>query len=397
MKKVSVFFCLITLVLLGSIASMAGEQTVIHAAPAPQKATDENVCSVAPKGFAHCLAIRVNSQHLLRPHTTMDLPAGYGPADLQNAYKLPSTTAGVGQTLAIVDASDNPSAEKDLATYRAQYHLPACTTSNGCFKKVDQNGGKHYPNADIGWAEEISLDLDMASAVCPNCHILLVEANDASFGNLGQAVETAVHLKANAISNSYGGDEDWSDALLFAHDYNHPGVAITASAGDNGYGVELPAAYNTVTAVGGTSLYPSSTNRGWSETIWNGTGSGCSAFISKPRWQTDRGCRNRTVADVAAVADPNTGVAVYDTFGNVGGWMVFGGTSAASPIIAGIYALAGNSFYINSAAYPYAHPHSLNMITSGNNGVCKQIYLCSGATGYNGPAGLGTPNGISGF
>ncbi len=398
MKKISVLMSLILLIVLGTMLSSRG--TITHAAPAANVPKQIDVCSNAPKGYAHCLAIRVQLQQLLQPHSkTRFIPEGYGPLSLQNAYQLPSLKAGVGQTVGIVDTADDPTAESDLAVYRTQYNLPACTTANGCFKKVDQNGGKHYPGADIGWSEEISLDLDMVSAVCPNCHILLVEANDASFGNLGQAVETGARLKANEISNSYGGNEDWSDALLYAHDYNQPGVAITASAGDSGYGVELPAAYNTVTAVGGTSLSPDSSKaRGWSETVWNGTGSGCSAYISKPRWQMDRGCKNRTVADVAAVADPNTGVAVYDTYGSVGGWLVFGGTSASSPIIAGAYALAGNSRSINAVAYPYAHTYALHTVTSGSNGTCKQAYLCSGgAMGYNGPTGMGTPNGISAF
>jgi len=377
---------------------MISEHVTIHAASATPVVKQADVCSQAAKGYARCLAIRITGQSLLRPHAAKSVPYGYGPTDLQNAYKFPSLTNGKGQTIAIIDAHDNPLAEANLAVYRKQYNLPPCTTANGCFKKIDQTGGKHYPTPDAGWSEEIALDLDMASAVCPNCHILLVEAKDASFSDLGDAVNTAARLKVNAISNSYGGDEDLTDAILYAHDYNHPGIAITVSAGDNGYGVELPAAYNTVTAVGGTSLTANSSARGWNETVWNGTGSGCSAYVSKPSWQKDRGCKNRTVADVAAVADPYTGVAVYNTYGGDSGWMVFGGTSASSPIIAGAYALAGNSTKINTVAYPYAHTSALNIITSGNNGVCKLPYLCSaGATGYNGPTGMGTPNGISAF
>lgn len=323
-------------------------------------------------------------------------PSGLNPADLQSAYKLPSSSAGSGQTVAIVDAYNDPNAASDLAVYRSRFGLPACTTANGCFKKVNQSGGTSYPRSDSGWAEEISLDLDMVSAVCPNCRILLVEATSPSFANLGTAVNTAVRLGANAVSNSYGGGES-SGETSYASYYNHPGVAITASSGDNGYGVEVPAAYNTVTAVGGTSLTRNGSTRGWTETAWSGAGSGCSAYISKPSWQHDSGCARRTVADVSAVADPNTGVSVYDTYGNVGGWLVFGGTSVASPIIASVYALAGNESSITYGAYPYSHTGSLFDVTSGSNGSCSPSYLCTAGSGYDGPTGLGTPNGSGGF
>jgi subtilase family serine protease len=322
-------------------------------------------------------------------------PGGYNPADLQSAYKLPSATAGSGQTVAIVDAYNDPRAESDLGVYRSQFGLPACTTANGCFKKVDQNGGTSYPRGNTGWAEEISLDLDMVSAICPNCHILLVEAKTNSFANLATAVNTAARLGANAISNSYGGSE-YSNEVTDQSNFNHPGVAITASSGDNGYGVEFPAASQYVTAVGGTSLTRSGNSRGWSETAWSGAGSGCSAYISKPSWQRDSGCSRRTVADVSAVADPNTGVSVYDTY-NTSGWLVFGGTSVASPIIASVYALAGNEGSITYGSYPYSHTSSLFDVTSGSNGSCGGSYLCTATTGYDGPTGLGTPNGSGGF
>jgi subtilase family serine protease len=325
----------------------------------------------------------------------VNAPGGLGPNDLQNAYRLPSTTAGSGQTVAIVDANDDPNAEKDMATYRSTFGLPACRTSNGCFKKVDQNGGTRYPQADQGWSGEISLDLDMVSAVCPNCHILLVEANTASFSDLGAAVNTAVRLKANAISNSYGASEDGQTVQYAASYYNHPGVVITASAGDNGYGVELPASFKTVVAVGGTSLSRASNSRGWTESAWNGTGSGCSQYVSKPQWQVDRGCNMRTVSDVSAIADPATGVAVYNTYGGYG-WAVFGGTSASSPIIASTYALAGNASKVG-ASYLYSHTASLNPVTSGSNGYCNVSYLCNAGVGYNGPTGLGTPDGVGAF
>lgn len=358
------------------------------------------VCSKASTGFASCDAYLLNSSAVnngARPAAST--PSGYVPSDLQSAYKLPSSTAGSGQTVAIVDAYDDPNAESDLGVYRSQFGLSPCTTANGCFHKVNQSGGTKMPRSNGGWAQEISLDLDMVSAICPNCHILLVEASSASLANLGTAVNTAAKLGANAISNSYGGNEYSSETSDEVTYYKHPGIAITASSGDSGYGVEFPAASQYVTAVGGTSLTHSSNTRGWNETVWNGAGSGCSAYVSKPSWQTDTGCSRRTVADVSAVADPNTGVAVYDSYAyqGVSGWLVFGGTSVASPIVASVYALAGNAGSVTYGSYPYSHTSSLFDVVSGSNGSCGGTYLCTGTTGYDGPTGLGTPNGTGAF
>ncbi|WP_425347904.1 hypothetical protein [Streptomyces roseochromogenus] len=339
-------------------------------------------------------------QHLtVSPNTT---PSGYGPSDLQSAYNLPSSSAGSGRTVAIVDAMDDPNAETDLAAYRSQYGLPACTTANGCFKKVNQTGGTTYPSADSGWAGEISLDLDMVSAACPQCHILLVEASSTGMADIGTAENKAVALGAKYVSNSFGGTEDPTETTADVQYFNHPGVAITVSAGDSGYGVQYPASSPYVTSVGGTSLSRAGNTRGWSESVWSndstdGTGSGCSADEAKPTWQSDTGCGKRTVADVSAVADPATGVAVYDTYG-ASGWNVYGGTSASSPLIAATYALAGtptaNSY---PSSYLYGHRPALNDVTSGSNGTCSTSYLCTAGTGYDGPTGLGTPNGITAF
>ena len=329
--------------------------------------------------------------------------AGYTPCDLQSAYTLPSSTAGSGQTVAIVDAYDAPNAESDLATYRSTYNLqPACTTANGCFRKLNQSGVQgNYPVADGGWAQEISLDIDMVSAVCPSCHIMLVEANSNSISDLAASVRTAVVAGANAVSNSYGASETGFLSKPDDSAYNAPGVAITASSGDNGYGVEFPASSGFVTAVGGTSLSRASNARGWSETAWSGAGSGCSSFFTKPGWQTDSGCAKRMVADVSAVSNPSTGVAVYDSYAYQGqsGWLEFGGTSVASPIIASVYALAVNEASTTYGSYPYGHRSSLNDVASGNNGTCllKPSYYCNAVAGYDGPTGLGTPNGTTGF
>jgi subtilase family serine protease len=319
------------------------------------------------------------------------VPSGYGPLDLRSAYALPSS-GGSGRTIAIVDAYGYPNAEADLAVYRSQYGLTPCTTANGCFKKVNQNGVQgSYPRTDTGWDQEQALDIDMISAACPDCKIVLVQASSSSFANLSKAVDTAAAMGAVAISNSYGGSEYSSEVSDQSH-YNHPGVAVTVSSGDNGYGVEFPAASQYVTAVGGTSLTKSGS--GWSETAWNGAGSGCSAYVAKPSWQTDGGCGKRTVADVSAVADPNTGVAVYGPSSRSrSAWMVFGGTSVASPLIAAVYGLAGPQ----AASYSYAHTSSLRDVTSGSNGSCGGTYLCTAGNGYDGPTGLGTPQGTGAF
>ncbi|MFC0436806.1 S53 family peptidase [Kutzneria buriramensis] len=372
-----------------------GGATAAQAQPLPT-ITTTHACNTTPApGFAACNAL-VRTDSGARSFAPA-APAGLSPANLHAAYKLP-TAGGAGLTVAIVDAMDDPNAEKDLGTYRSTFGLPACTTANGCFRKLNQNGAASpLPASDTGWAEEISLDVDMVSAICPQCHILLVEASSASFNNLGTAVNTAARLGAVAISNSYGGGEFNGEQTSGDAFFNHPGIAVTASSGDSGFGVEYPAASRFVTAVGGTSLRTASTARGWSETAWSGAGSGCSRFEAKPTWQHDTGCARRTVADVSAVADPATGVAVNDTF-NESGFLVFGGTSVSSPIIASVYALAGRPAAGSTpASLAYSHTGSLFDVTSGSNGSCGGTYLCTAKAGYDGPTGLGTPNGLGAF
>jgi hypothetical protein len=372
----------------------------------------EAVCPPATPGTAQCLALRRVDVAAVPASAVSPLtpPPGYSPADLQDAYALPSGSNGSGLTVAIVDAYDLPTAEADLAAYRSQYGLPPCTTANLCFRKVDQNGGTSYPATAVGkgWDGEIALDIDMVSAICPNCHILLVEANDNYSNNLGAAVNTAVSLGAVAVSNSYAGPESSGDTYYDAY-YNHPGVAITAGTGDCGYncaanhlGIGYPAASQYVVAVGGTTLTRNGSARGWTESAWGdaggwGAGSGCSVYEPKPSWQHDTGCAKRTEADVSAVAG-GSGVAVYVN----GLWTAYGGTSVASPIIAAIYALAGRpAAGTYPASYLYGHTAALNDVVSGNNDVtwhtCTVTYLCNGVTGYDGPTGLGTPNGIGAF
>ncbi|HEY3979974.1 MAG TPA: S53 family peptidase [Streptosporangiaceae bacterium] len=341
------------------------------------------------------------------PDATAPTTDGFGPASLQAAYKLPSATAGTGQTVAVVDAFNDPNAKSDLATYRADFGQPACNTSTsaGCLTVVNQNG-KTSPlprsAGSSGWATEESLDIDMVSAICPNCRIILVEASSASIQNLGTGVNAAVSLGAHFVSNSYGGSESSSDATFDSEFYEHAGVAVTASAGDGGFGVSYPAASQFVTAVGGTSLKTASSARGWTESVWStsrteGTGAGCSADDAKPAWQKDTGCTRRTDNDVAAVADPATGVAVFDSF-DQDGFLEVGGTSASSPIIAATFALAGTP---SAGTFPssdiYAHTSSLFDVTTGSLGTCSPAYLCTAETGYDGPTGFGTPDGTAAF
>ncbi|HKT03239.1 MAG TPA: putative Ig domain-containing protein [Rugosimonospora sp.] len=384
---------------LAAVALGAGALSATPAqAGTPNGVRTVRACSTPTRArtFA-CLAERRTDlpvPHALGPNA---VPAGLGPAALQSAYRLPGGSAGTGATVAVVDAYNNPNAESDLATYRAQFGLPACTTGNGCFRKVNQNGGTTpLPANSPGWSAEISLDLDMVSATCPNCHILLVEASSAYDSDLYAAVDYAA-AHAKYVSNSWGGGEYTGQTVDDVH-FNHPGVAITVSSGDSGYGVEYPASSPYVTAVGGTSLTRNTgVARGWTETAWSGAGSGCSSFAAKPSWQPASSvCTRRREADVAAVADPATGVAVYSTYGD-SGWAVYGGTSAAAPIVAAVYALAGTPGGTDyPAAYPYAHTGSLFDITSGANGSCSGA-LCHAGAGWDGPTGLGTPNGVAAF
>jgi subtilase family serine protease len=369
--------------------------------------------------------------------------SGYYPADLQSAYGLASAAASFtpgpnAPTVAIVDAYDDPNAASDLATYRAAMSgatdpntglvngafPPLCSSgqTSGCvsFTKLNQYGGTSYPRGNTGWSEEISLDLDMVSAVCPDCNIVLVEASSNSFSNLDQAVAEAQSLHPAAITNSYGGSEfstETSYNSTYSYSASGKGTAVTAATGDSGYGVEFPAAAPGVTAVGGTSLTYTGSGSGisWAETVWSGSGAGCSSYEAMPSWQDVQGvyastayCTGRQVADVSAVADPNTGVAVYDTY-NEPGWMVFGGTSASTQIIGGVYGLAAGAgtlqpspagLYPDGASGATGSTPGLLPVTSGSDGNCGD-YLCNASyslsSGYNGPAGLGTPEGVGAF
>ena len=394
----------------------------------PGALTTQNVCAAPSPGTASCYAqVEVNRSDRrpvnLRPAASTPVqrtatsfagpvrvaasapapaaapePGPGTPAYLQQAYDLGSLaqTAGSGDTVAVVDAYDDPTAEADLAAYRAQFGLPACTTANGCFRKADENGGTSYPSANRGWDLEISLDLQAVSALCPNCHILLVEAAAADLSDLAIAQQRAAFLGARQISDSWGAVAA-SDP---GYTWTFPGVATVAATGDNGYlgsaGNVYPAARPGVNAAGGTTLQPAQASgiaslRGFTETAWSGAGSGCNTAVSQPAWQAGGACGGRAYADISAVADPNTGFIAYDS--GYGGWLQVGGTSEATPLVAAYYAITGAN--ASSSAWPYANSALLNDPLSGTNGSCAAplAYICNAGTGYDGPTGAGSISG----
>ena len=387
------------LAVLALAATALAPSVTANAAPSPTGALrgEKAVCAQSAVGYAHCHAHVVTKGGNVTPNATTSRSSGYISADLRTAYGLLGKNGTA--TVAIVDAFASPNARADLDFYRADTKLPALAV--GQFSQANQDGGPiSTVSGNTGWGQEEMLDLEMVSAICPGCKIVYVGANSASFADLGAAVNRAVLLGATVVSNSYGGSESSGEATIQKASYTHAGVAITVSSGDSGYGAESPAAFNTVTAVGGTNLKLNADGTRASETVWSGAGSGCSAYITKPSWQHDTGCTRRTIADVAAVADPATGVAVYDSYGSTAGanWYVFGGTSVAAPIIGGVYGLSGNTAGTPAALLYGSGAATLFDVTSGSNGRCTSrrttgtAYLCTGGLGYDGPTGNGTPN-----
>jgi hypothetical protein len=395
---------------LGGAPAMAGVAPTVPSAAAVDFV---HACPPGSSGEVGCMALRRTNVHAARVALADPSPSGLNPADLAAAYQL-NTSGGGGQTVAIVDAYDDANAESDLATYRAQFGLPACTSASGCFHKVNQAGADSPlppPSpAGLDWGFETSLDLDMVSAVCPNCHILLVEANSQDKPDLYAGVDAAA-ASASFVSDSWGYPEYQGETNDDVH-FNHPGKVIAFATGDSGHdgGVSYPAASQYVVAVGGTSL-TRGTSGNFTEQAWSGAGSGCSAYEPQLGWQVgppDTQCANRAVADVSAVADPNTGVSVYDTIDDTG-WDVAGGTSVATPIITAVYALAGPPPPASDPAsfYLYRHfigrgpsvvpaEHVLNDITTGSNGDCGAP-TCDARIGWDGPTGVGTPVGTGAF
>ena len=402
---------------------------------------------------------------------------GLTPEQIATAYGFKGAGSGEGQTVAVVDAYDDPNIEADLGAFDTYYGIAPCTKANGCFEKVGQTGKANVlPKADKeGWSVEISLDVEMVHSTCPKCHVLLVEANNPEFSNLAVAVNEAVKLGATEVSNSYGGPEGSLGSTEKAA-YSHPGVVIAAATGDEGYNdwtyinpleeVEgeyreylellkkeadrpnMPASLPSVVAVGGTSLYLTEEGKREAETVWNGngpldeaefegtTGGGCSTMFTAPPWQQSApgygatGCGGkRLTADISAVADPNTGFDIYDTdncgpaceeYGAGEGWLTIGGTSVATPLISGLYGLAGGANGVSDPALTlYGHlgeSSSLFDVTEGGNGFCDDdgqacganayfglsvdcegTTACNAAPGFDGPSGVGTPNSLALF
>jgi subtilase family serine protease len=372
------------------IAAAVGVLTSFLVMPAAhaQAQPGQAVCPEPGPGFARCLT-HFGSLSGLR--AAVD---GLGATDLTTAYNLPST-GGPDTLVGISIAYDAPDLEADLNTYRQEFGLPACTTANGCFRKVNQNGDAGpLPPASVGWGMESTLDVSMVSAACPTCGILVVEGNSPGFADLAATEDTAIRLGAKVVSNSYGARENGL-ALSYASHYDRTDATIVASSGDYGFtAASFPAVFQSVTAVGGSALTPDAGQpRGWAESAWAYGGSGCSAYIAKPAQQKDKSCSKRTTADVSAAAD---NIALYSSF--YGGWLTASGTSASAPFISGLYGRAGGK-----SGSVYKHADALFDITTGANDAsgtgakCGNDYLCTAKPGYDAPTGVGTPNGLAAF
>jgi subtilase family serine protease len=376
-KKITAFLAVVGLAL---GATAAGGAANAH--------SSARACPGSPIETASCNALVVTDA-AGNPLASLS-PTGLSPATIKDVYSFPtSSTAGAGQTIAIVDAYNDPNAESDLGVFSSQYGLPACTSANGCFMKVNQTGGTRYPRTNAGWALEISLDVQWAHAIAPGAKILLVEASTNSFANL-LAAEDYAKTHAQYVSNSWGGSEFSGETSYDSH-FAQSGVSFFVSSGDSGLPADYPSASPNVISVGGTTLHFSgSTFTG--ETGWSGGGGGCSAYETANPAQSAFGgyaqvnCGGkRATPDVSLDADPASGVSVYDSVRYQGqsGWFQVGGTSASSPMWAARSADAGVAV---DAAYVYGSSITYRDITSGNNGAsCLIGYdLCTGRGSWTG-------------
>lgn len=372
------------------------------------------VCGSAGEREVQCAARVVTNASGTPMAWSIFVPEGYYPHHLLKAYGLTGrSTANEPPVIAVVVAYGAPYIMRDLSMYSRAMGIPGLATCYGpidtsrvpCFQRVNLGGAPYaYPSLQIdeAWALEASMDVEIAHAICQNCSILLVEAASPIVEDMMAAVDRAVELGADVVSNSYGTPEFSSATDLDKH-FMKSGMAFTASSGDAGYRVEFPASSRYVTAVGGTTLILEQDGTYINEIAWSGSGSGCSAYSPRNEWQIVDGCSNRSVADVSAVADPNTGAAIFSSYGFVGkrGWFKLGGTSLAAPIIAGVYALSGRSAATTEPAssIPYLYGNSTNLrdVTAGSNGECGGSLLCTAAVGYDGPTGLGSPVGTGAF
>jgi len=327
-------------------------------------------CAPARVGEAQCLVL-VQSEGAVSP-----LIVGWEPSNLQTRYKLPSKSKGSGQVVAVVDAYDNPNVASDLAKYRSAFGLGTAK-----FRKYNEDGEQgNYPAGSEGWGVEIDLDAQMVSASCPRCTIYLIEANSDDGSDLSQAEAEAVKLGAHIVSNSwicYG-----STACVNQSDFDHAGILYLGSSGDEGENKNgAPSALDSVAAIGGTVL--SENGSGYKESVWPDSGGGCETAIKKPAWQDDTFCDGRAVADGSAVA---WDVAEYDSYG-YGGWFEVGGTSVASPLVAGMFALAGNATKQDGGRTFWETAHHKDLYDVCGSSCLSKTYSYGG--GWGSPDGLG--------
>lgn len=350
----------------------------------------------APQGYAR-------PPFHIHPSVTNTAPSGLTPAQVRRAYGFDQiANGGEGQTIAIIDAYDDPSIESDLGVFNTTFGLPACTTANGCFTKIYAAGSK--PKSDAGWSLEMALDVEWAHAIAPNARIMLVEARSSSFSDLLTAVDVAVKKGATAVSMSFGGSEFSSETYYDSH-FKVSGVAFTASSGDSGAGVEYPSASQYVLSVGGSTLSVDSAGNYVGESAWSGSGGGLSAYEPEPSGQTNLPtpyAGKRGSPDVAYDANPAMGFPVYSsvTYANQSGWFQVGGTSAGAPQWAALLAIVNSqraALGRARLAAPYNNLYAVaktaygdfNDITTGSNGSCGT--LCSASGGYDYVTGLGSP------
>ncbi len=385
----------------GASNILATQSTDNAAAIAAQSQTwkgDRNVAlpesSVPREGEMH-------TNHLIyigpnQPMAVAATPSGFSPAQILKAYGI-SSGGGTG-TIVIVDAYDDKYALADFNAFSAQYGLPQETSTsvtastNRVFQVVYASGSK--PRFNSGWSQEEDLDIEWAHAMAPNAKIVLVEATSNSNANLYAADDAAATIAgAQQCSNSWGGGESSGEASGDSH-FNHAGVTYLFSTGDTGGAHDYPAACPNVVAVGGTSLKLDASGNRSTETVWNGTGCGPSGYEARPAYQNGVSAvvgTKRGIGDVAAVADPNTGVAVRWN----GGWYVFGGTSVACPVIAGVINTSrsnrGGAVAENTFIYGGLGGANFFDVTSGTAGSY------SGKVGYDFPTGVGSPKGTAGF
>jgi subtilase family serine protease len=392
-----------TLGVVSDAYAATGVQDACGSAPAGQVRCEAQIVVSGPKGKpvhpkVHRITTGTHSHAVGHVVTAAGVgePQSDTPLYLQQAYDLTalSATQGANETVAVVDAYNDPSVAADLSSFRADSGLPVCTTASGCFRVLNETGTMApLPANDAGWSVEESLDVDAVSALCPNCKIVLVEANATDNTDMQEAIQAAVGAGANIVSNSWSAEAMTSP---FTSNLSYPGVSILAAAGDDGTAPAgqsaYPAALPNITAVGGTSLSPSTAGpRGFVESAWDDTGSGCDTFEPAPPWQSQpqTGCGGRAYNDISADGDPSTGLDVYDS--QDGGWLEVGGSSLAAPLAAAFEAITG----VNGTTpqWAYSDESLLNGVDSGSNGSCGLTLICNAATGWNGPGGIGSISG----